>query len=492
MTRIVLILAGLVFAVYGYPQVENIWITETYQGKEIRSIIEFLASDDLNGRDTPSEGLDKAADYITGFFKSNNIEHFPGMEGYFQEIKMIKRSRPEMVSIKLGKHEWSSSENMFHLSGIRENVTGFFYLMDSSSQDLSYVDVKGKVVVRLLKTDHNENGMNIMQSSRQLETMLSVAGAAGLIEIFQSGHPLWSNFQNIFSRIGEGSSLKLGNDAAFTHVIYYDFNNTLNTLLSSSLNEKLTIEARGINSNEMTSRNVVGFVKGTDPDLQSEFVVCCAHYDHVGIGKPDASGDSIYNGARDNAVGVMNVLMAAKNAARFPPRRPILFVLFTGEEKGLLGSKWFVENPPVPLDNIIFCLNTDGGGYNDTTLATVIGKLRVKTMGIFDQAAETFDLSAFEGTEQVQFLFNNSDNISFSRKGIPSVSYSPGFRDFDADLQKHFHQPSDEAGTLNYDYLMKYALSFGLSLRLIADSNTRLFWREGDEFYEDGIRLYRR
>ena len=162
----------------------------------------------------------------------------------------------------------------------------------------------------------------------------------------------------------------------------------------------------------------------------------------------------------------------------------IFFILFTGEEKGLLGSKWFVDHPPVPLEDIVFCLNTDGAGYNDTLIATVIGLRRIKSKDIFSKACKANGLTVFEGTDQTQFLFNNSDNIVFSRRGVPSVTFSPGFRDFDAEILKYYHQPSDEAETLDFNYLMQYTKSFGLSLRLIADLEERLFWEEVDEFYD--------
>jgi Zn-dependent M28 family amino/carboxypeptidase len=232
-------------------------------------------------------------------------------------------------------------------------------------------------------------------------------------------------------------------------------------------------------------------VEGKDPVLKNEYIICSAHYDHIGIGRPDNTGDSIYNGARDNAIGVMSVMMAADNVSKHPVDRSVIFVLFTGEEKGLLGSKWFVNHPPISLKEIIFCLNTDGGGYNDTTIATIMGKKRLNTMDIFKKACLKNGLSAFEGTDDTQFLFSSSDNIMFSREGIPSVTISPGFRDLDVEIMKYFHQPSDEVETLNFNYVEKYSKSFGLSLRMISDSKDRIFWKEGDEFYAIGKALYK-
>ena len=256
-------------------------------------------------------------------------------------------------------------------------------------------------------------------------------------------------------------------------------------------NKKIGIEISGWNNEEFITNNVVGMVEGKDPILKDEYIICTAHYDHIGIGKPDVTGDSIYNGARDNAIGVMSTMMAAENISKFPVKRSVIFVLFTGEEKGLLGSWWFVDNSPVSLKEIAFCLNIDGGGYNDTTIATIIGKRRVNSHEIFEQACRENGIEAFEGNDNVQLLFNGSDNIMFSQKGIPSVTFSPGFRNMDAEIMKYYHQPSDEVESLDFPYVEKYSRAIGLSLRMTANSEKRLFWKEGDEFYSLGKELYK-
>lgn len=91
-------------------------------------------------------------------------------------------------------------------------------------------------------------------------------------------------------------------------------------------------------------------MEGTDPELKNEYIIYSAHYDHVGIGRPNAEGDSIYNGARDNAIGTTAVLSMAENIGNYPTKRSALFILFTGEEKGLLGSQYYVKHPIIPLE----------------------------------------------------------------------------------------------------------------------------------------------
>jgi len=114
-------------------------------------------------------------------------------------------------------------------------------------------------------------------------------------------------------------------------------------------------------------------IPGSDPTLNDEYIVYSAHYDHVGVGNPDADGDTIYNGTRDNAIGTSGILSLAQYFSKNPPKRSSLFVLFTGEEKGLLGSRHFTQNLPVEPSDIKFNLNIDNAGYNDTTIVTIFG-----------------------------------------------------------------------------------------------------------------------
>ena len=177
----------------------------------------------------------------------------------------------------------------------------------------------------------------------------------------------------------------------------------------------------------------------------------------MGIGQPDESGDTIYNGARDNAVGVTTVLSMAENMAKYPTKRSALFILFTAEEKGLIGSKYYVENPIVPLDQMVYCFNSDNGGYNDTSVATIVGLTRTTAQQNIENATSTFGLKAMEDPAPEQGLFNRSDNVHFAKKGIPSPTFSLGFTNF-ADATKYYHRPNDEADTLDYDYLLKFLL----------------------------------
>ena len=128
------------------------------------------------------------------------------------------------------------------------------------------------------------------------------------------------------------------------------------------------------------AKNIIGWVEGSDKKLKDQFIVLSAHYDHLGVVPEHArelgQKDSIFNGARDNAVGVEALIDAAKYFVKHPPKRSIMFIAFTGEEALFLGSRYFINNPVVPLEQLVFNLNIDNADYNDTSVVTILGSGR--------------------------------------------------------------------------------------------------------------------
>lgn len=242
----------------------------------------------------------------------------------------------------------------------------------------------------------------------------------------------------------------------------------------------------------LSSQNVIGIVEGSDPDLKDEYILLSAHFDHVGIGPATAEGDSIYNGARDNAIGTAAVMAAGKYFADHPPKRSVILALWTAEEMGLIGSRMFVEDPPVPLEQIIFNLNLDNAGYNDTTKVTVVGLERTQAEPLLKSASQAFGLEAIASPVPELNLFNRSDNVHFARKGIPAPTFSMGFTSFDQELQYYYHQATDEASTMNFDYATKYVRAYVLAAQNIANTDEAPFWNEGDEYESAGNSLYGR
>jgi len=220
----------------------------------------------------------------------------------------------------------------------------------------------------------------------------------------------------------------------------------------------ITIDAHFDNSvRRMKSENVVGVVRGSDPKLRNEYVAYSAHWDHLGIGPADARGDTIYNGASDNASGVADILAIARSAAQSAkPRRSQLFLFVTAEESGLLGSQYYGEHPTVPVANIVANLNVDGGN--------LLGRVRDLTVLGANKSSLGPSLAAMVRADGMRItpeahpergLFYRSDHFSLAKVGIPAVSIARG-TDFigrtkewglqqDEDYTAHrYHQPSDE------------------------------------------------
>jgi Zn-dependent M28 family amino/carboxypeptidase len=215
----------------------------------------------------------------------------------------------------------------------------------------------------------------------------------------------------------------------------------------------------------------------------------------VGVGKQGGGAysarDSIFNGARDNAMGTVAVLAAAEALAQAPPKRSIIFLPVTGEEVGLLGSRYYADNPVIPLDKVIFNFNVDTGGYNNTKVVGIVGHGRTGTDDILDAGLKPFGLMVKANPAPEQGLFDRSDNVAFARKGVPCLTFTPGFDEFDEEIMKYYHQVADNPDTIDYEYLHKFCQAYAHSARLLADREEKPFWVKGDKYYEAGMNLYR-
>jgi Zn-dependent M28 family amino/carboxypeptidase len=236
----------------------------------------------------------------------------------------------------------------------------------------------------------------------------------------------------------------------------------------------------------MFSSNVVGVIPGSDERLKNEHVLLSAHYDHVGTGKQSGQmftpQDSIFNGARDNGIGTVALLAAAKSFAANPPKRSIVLLACTGEELGMLGSAYYADHPLIPLEKTVFNLNNDGAGYNSTQHISIIGWGRTNTDEEVEAAANSFGLKVAQDPAPEQNLYERSDNISFASKGIPAICFSPGVTTMDEAIFKYYHQATDNPETIDFDYLFRFCQAFEKTARLIADKPGKIAWTPGDKF----------
>jgi Zn-dependent M28 family amino/carboxypeptidase len=268
------------------------------------------------------------------------------------------------------------------------------------------------------------------------------------------------------------------------------------TPLSTPLGIEVTLSQK-TEHEQVTSPNVIGIIRGRDPALRDEYVVYSAHLDHVGVGAP-VDGDDIYNGFYDNAMGVALLLEAARAFAAMPepPRRSVLFVALTGEERGLLGSDYFARYPTVPSDALVANVNLDMPLLL-FPLSDVIafGAEHSTLQALIEPAVAAEDLALTPDPVPEEVLFIRSDQYSFVRQGIPSVFLVPGFTSKDPDidgaaafqehLATHYHRPSDDQTRhVDWESALRFARANVRIGAAIAETEERPAWNEGDFFGE--------
>jgi hypothetical protein len=234
--------------------------------------------------------------------------------------------------------------------------------------------------------------------------------------------------------------------------------------------------------NDARPANVAAILRGSDPALRDTYVVLSAHYDHVGVGRPDASGDSIYNGADDDASGTSAVLEVAEALASGPrPARSVLFLLVSGEEKGLLGSRYFSDHPTVPLAQVVANINIDMIGRNAADTVVAIGQ-DYSSLGPLVQeivrARPELGLTASRDLWPQERFFFRSDHFNFARKEIPAIFFFTG-------VHEDYHRPSDEVEKIDADKAARIAR---LTYYLTREIATR---REAPQWTEEGLREVR-
>ena len=431
--------------------------------------LHFLAADELMGRGSMRPEIHIAARYISESFRRLNLKAPAGTTDYFQTFSLQTMQSPTAGSLTINGKAFQMGTDLLQSAGRDTTLTATAVYVTKES--LPNTDVKGKLVI----SDDNLSN-----------SLLQEKGALAKITRFKKGNTPWNEYQQFFA--GERPVT-----TTFPSFIVNDEGGALPSGVSASP-VQVTITSRGGMVKNVPMKNVIGWVEGTDPKLKSQFVVLTAHYDHVGVAKQpkmvDGKPDSIYNGARDNAVGVAAVMSAAEYFAQHPPKRSVLFIAYAGEESGMLGSKHFAQNPVVPLRQLVYNLNIDNAGYNDTTVVTVVGLGRTSADANIQKAAAAYGLTAIPDPAPEQNLFDRSDNVSLAVKGVPAPSYSLGFRKFDEELGKYYHQVADEVSTMSPGYTMKYIRSFVLAAKYIADDKEQPIWQKGDKYEAAWKTLY--
>ncbi|SDD53100.1 Peptidase family M28 [Algoriphagus faecimaris] len=464
-------------------------VEKNFKQKEAIGHFTYLASDELMGRDPIRPEIELAANYIAEQLEKYGAKPFSQADGYFQNIPFQVSSPPSTGTVSLGEKVYTQGTDLLVLDG--KSVEGSYELAEIGfglEEDFEGKDLKGKLLISNVGAPDRMSPADLFSLGREKVARAQKAGAIGLIERFNIPAVPWQLVSNFLNRTTLG--LDQGASSDLPYIWVKDLDNSIREAITEGNLTSAKMEIKGKNIRKVTGKNVVAWIEGTDPELKNEYLMLSAHYDHVGVGTPDETGDSIYNGARDNAVGTVAVINAAKYFAKNPPKRSILLALWTAEEKGLLGSAYFSENPLVPLNKIIYNLNIDNGGYNDTSVITVIGLGRTSADDEIISAVSEFGLEAIPDPAPEQGLYDRSDNVNFAKKGIPAPTFSLGFQAFDDEIQKYYHRPGDQVDNFDLDYAVKYWKSYILSAERIANWDQKPIWTAGDKYEKASKELY--
>jgi Zn-dependent M28 family amino/carboxypeptidase len=520
--------------------------TSKFDGAKMRERVIRLSADDFEGRGPGTAGGKRAAQYIADQMKAGGVK--PGnRKSYFQNVKLVGvkadpatqlrvniTQGPTNRYFKFGEDFVATTSAQAADVSVSAEVVFVGYGIDAPIYNWNDYkgdpdQFKGKVLMILVNdppaTDKEPNlfgGKALTYYGRWTYKYEEAArrGAAGVILVHtdQSAGYGWNvvrtsngNWRYEIARTAADKQpfLKIKswitNDAAkdLVKVGHHDLDDLraqaqtrnfkpVNLGVTANLNLKSEMQT-------FDSPNVVGTVEGSDKKLSKEYVLITGHWDHLGIGSPDARGDKIFNGAYDNASGVSAILGIADILARMPkkqrPKRSFFFLFPTAEEQGLLGAEYFAANPLVPLAKIAGNVNIDGVNFFGRAKDfSALGNERSTMDAIVNEVARERNLTLEGDMRPEQGFFFRSDHFPFAKVGVPAISLRHGddfveplqgealgfFREYTA---KYYHQPSDEYKPWwDMDAMIQNA-ELGLALAVkIANSQQTPRYKDTDEF----------
>src|SRR5579884_1771720 len=505
-------------------------------GDKLRAHVKYLASDELQGRGVGTPGGKLATDYIAAQLQAEGVK--PGGDNgtYFQRVPLIgcttlpsatltiagKNRRIPLHFVKdyVGTALSQQPRNDFNAEAVfvGHGISAPEYGWD----DYKGADLKGKVLVFFTNEPPSDDpnffgGRALTYYGRWTykfeEAARRGAVAALIIHTTPTAGYGWGVVAGSWGKENVQLRLKPGQAGLnFAGWITQDAGAKLVAATGKTIDQLLALANQrdfspidlhvriaahiAVKLRQIESRNVIGRVDGADPQMQSQAVLFSAHWDHLGIGVP-VRGDSIYNGALDNASGCAVVLEIARIWSELPekPKRSAVFLFVTAEEAGLLGSEYYGEHPKIPAGQTAADLNFDMlSPYGPTRDIGVTGAERTTLWPLVQRDAQRVKLEIAPDPEPEQGHYYRSDHFSLARAGVPAFSISPGtdyigkpatfvkqaFEDFNA---HRYHQPSDEYHE-DWDVSgMEQIAQFGLTLGLdIANTPKLPTWKAGDEF----------
>jgi hypothetical protein len=462
---------------------------ESITAKDLSAHLHFIASAELEGRETTFRGQKVAARYIASVFQKLGLKPIGDSASYFQHFP-VEVTRPGdqstiALAAKPGVTEFAFRKDFVSVSTQDTILAGpviFIGYMDTRPDSML---TKGRLVMALAGRKQDSQDTTVpavrrMQFLRQftgsIATLIvaddSGAGSiGGMVTRYSSildkglmrlpgaetrGRLTLQSPYLITPRLADEILSESGRSVSQMRLVAAQDTGFQPILLSQT---NVKIESK-ISREMKETENVVGLLEGSDPKLRDEVVVFTAHYDHIGVG---ADG-SIFYGADDDGSGTVTVLELAEAFVTNPvkPKRSLLFMTVTGEEKGLWGSQYYVTHPLIPLEKTVADLNTDMIGRMDTTYERlnnpnyvyVIGSDKISTqmdslLRVSNKESENLILDyKYNDDKDPQMFYRRSDHFNFARNGIPIVFFFTG-------VHKDYHRPTDTVDKILFDRMAR-------------------------------------
>ena len=501
----------------------------TAQGNRWWSYVEYLASDALQGRGLGTEGFAKASDYVAGQFRKAGLKP-AGTSGYFQpiafQVRQIEEERSNVSlvrgartePVKLGEDaNISLRGNPGHDIDAAAVFVGYgLTVPENHYDDLGGQNLRGKIAVYLNGGPADIPGplKSHYQSAGERAKFLKAAGVIGIATIAnpKSMDIPWprstlARFRPVISladpNLNETGSVmfSLVINPAQADKFLAGSGHTFAEILAAADNHKplphfpLAARIRAhveFKESKTESRNTAGIYEGSDPTLKNEYVVMSANLDHLGVGRA-INGDAIYNGAMDDASGIASMMdiAAMLHEQRAKTKRSVLFVAVTGEESGLLGSRYFAAHPTVKPGSIVADINCDMFMPLHSLKYLEVQGVQESTLGgDIRAAAQANGVEVQTDKEPERNLFIRSDQYSFIRAGVPALAFKFGYLPGSPEeklhkdwLKNRYHAPSDDINQpVDKAAAGKFNVIIEQLLERVADASSRPTWH-ADSFF---------
>jgi hypothetical protein len=455
--------------------------------EDVRRRVQLLADDSMKGRDTPSPELDQAAEYIAAEFRRMGLRPGGDSASFIQRYAITRKAVDTAASVlaaagaRTGALKLGRDVVVLPFVPLSANeIAGPVLVMAGAATDTANrfggQDVKGAWIVAAARAGaQGPAGLAADWASLQAAML---AGARGILVVSDRPDSSWGRIAATMLR--PTHAIEGGGPRAFEGALLEVRDAAARELLGIDATALRAVTGRPRFSvlSRITAPNVVGVLEGSDPTLRNEYVLFSAHMDHVGVsanGRCRPRGaDSICNGADDDASGTVAVMEMAEAFAQLQPRprRSMIFLTVSGEERGLWGSRYFADNPPVPMGQVVANLNLDMVGRNWPDTIAVIGRQHSDLGETLDRVAAThpeLNMRPIDDIWPQENFYRRSDHYNFAVKGVPILFFFNG-------THVDYHQVSDHPDKIDADKEARLArLVFYLGYE-IAQSSRRPQW----------------